>query len=252
MALSVRRKLTIISLLIYWPAIFYLAHRPVPGWVYEAQVSDKSLHFLAYLVLVFLLWSAIGHGKKVNWRKAITWWILFVVVWYGVIDELLQGYVGRTCAVSDFVANLAGTLTGLVLFTFFTFWPVLLVVTGITVFLLTNLTRGNLSDLLPVTSVMFYLFAYGFFTMLWIRYMHLFLSLNAPQPKWLIGALVLPTIFLLIVKLFSVVLGKDFRARNVLISATGIAAVVITVFLTALFRRWHTQKLSPSNFERSV
>ena len=92
MVLSRRQKLTIISLLFYWPGVFILAHIPIPQLVYKAQVSDKSLHFLAYLVLVFLLWFAISPNKKVNWRKAAVWWILFVVVLYGVVDELLQGY----------------------------------------------------------------------------------------------------------------------------------------------------------------
>jgi len=192
MVLSRRQKLTIISLLVYWPGVFILAHIPIPQLVYKAQVSDKSLHFLAYLVLVFLLWFAISPDKKVNWRKATVWWVLFVVVWYGVVDELLQGYVGRNCDVTDFFADLAGTLAGLILFSFFTFWPVLLVVMGTTIFALTNLTRANLAELLPITNAMFHLFAYGFFTMLWLQYIHLFLPMKAPKPKWMIAALALP------------------------------------------------------------
>src|SRR4030042_647093 len=101
MALSRRQKLTIISLLVYWPGVFILAHIPIPQLVYKAQVSDKSLHFLVYLVLVFLLWFTISPDKKVNWRKAAAWWVLFVVVWYGVVDEVLQGYVGRSCDIID-------------------------------------------------------------------------------------------------------------------------------------------------------
>ena len=241
MALLHRRKLTIISLLLYWPAIFIFAHIPIPELVYKARVSDKSLHFLAYLVLVFLLWFAIIPDRKVNWRKAAVWWITFAVVWYGVLDELLQVYVGRTCDLADFSANLAGSLTGLILFTFFTFWPAFLVVTGIAVFLLTNLARANVTELLPVASVVFYLFAYGFFTLLWVRYMNLFLSLKAPQPKWLFGALVVPIVFLSTVKLFSVILGKSFSVRNIIISAGAIATVVITIYLVALFRLRYAQ-----------
>jgi VanZ family protein len=252
MASSLRQKLTIISLLIYWPAIFILAHIPVPRLVYQAQVSDKSLHFLAYLLLVFLLWSAISPDKKINWRKAVVWWILLVAVWYGVIDELLQGDVGRSCDIRDFLANLAGVFVGLILFTFFTFWTVFLVVTGITVLLLTNLTRVNLANLLPVTSSVFYLFVYGLFTMLWVRYMHLFLPLKAPQAKWLIVALVVPIVLLLSVELFSAIAGRGLRPSRAIASAVGIAAVVITLFLIALFRRCFAQKSSPGDFERSV
>jgi VanZ family protein len=241
MVLSHRQKLTILLLLLYWPGVFILAHIPIPQLVYKAQVSDKSLHFLVYLVLVFLLWFAISPNKKVNWRKAAVWWVLFVVVWYGAVDEWLQGYVGRTCDFMDFFADLTGTLAGLILFSFFTFWPVLLVVMGTTIFTLTNFTRANLADLVPITNAMFHLFAYGFFTMLWLQYIHLFLPMKAPKPKWMIAALALPIGFLLTVKLFSVIFGKDFVVQDVIISTVGIITVVATIYLIALFRRGLTQ-----------
>ena len=243
MALSRRQKLTLISLLLYWPSLFILAHIPIPLFVSRAGVSDKSLHFLTYLILVFLLWFAISPNRKVNWRKAAVWWILFVVVWYGAFDEWLQARVGRSGDVADFLADLAGTLTGLILFSFFTFWPVLLVVTGITIFLLTNLARVNPADLLPITNTVFHPFAYGFFTMLWIRHIHHFLSMKAPQPKWLIVASALPIAFLLSVKLFSVISGRYFGVWDVIISIVGIAAVVVTVFLIALFRKTQETRL---------
>jgi VanZ family protein len=251
MALSQRQKLTIISLLSYWPTIFILTHRPVPQWVREAHVSDKSLHFLAYLILVFLLWFAIRPDRKVNWRRATVWWVLLVIVWYGVVDELLQGFVvGRSCDVRDFFANLTGVLSGLIVFTFLTFWPALLVVTGIVIFVSANLTQVNLADVLPATNVivMFYLFAYGFFTILWIRHIHHFLSLKAPKLKWLIVALALPTGFLFAVKLFSVISDNNFALQDVILSAVGIAMVVGITYLTALFRRRFTQKLPRGNY----
>jgi VanZ family protein len=241
MALSRRQKLTIISLLVYWPGVFILAHIPIPQLVYKAQVSDKSLHFLAYLVLVFLLWFTISPDKKVNWRKTAVWWVLFVVVWYGVADEVLQGYVGRSCDVMDFLADLAGTLTGLILFSFFTFWSVILVVTGTTIFTLTNLIRANLAELVPITNAMFHLFGYGFFTVLWIQYIHLFLPMKAPKPKWIITALVLPVCFLLTVKAFSVIFGKVFVGKDVIVAFAGITAVVATIYLSALRRRGFAQ-----------
>ena len=247
MTLSRRQKLTIISLLLYWPIIFILAHIPVPRLVREAGVSDKGLHFLAYLVLVFLLWFVIRPDRKVNWRRATVWWVLLVIVWYGVVDELLQGFVvGRSCDVMDFFANLTGVLAGLILFTFLTFWPALLVVTGIVIFVSANLTRANLADLLPpVANVPFHLFAYAFFTVLWIRHIHHFLSLKAPKPKWIIAALALPTGFLLAVKLFSVISGKNFAVQDAIFSAVGVATVVGITYLAALFRRRSTGKLPP-------
>jgi VanZ family protein len=242
MALSRRPKLTIISLLLYWPGIFVLAHIPLPQLVYKAGVSDKSIHFVAYLVLTFLLWFAISPNKKVNWRKASVWWVLFVVVWYGVVDEWLQSYVGRNCDIMDFFIDLAGALAGLILFSFFSFWPVLLVVMGTTIFTLTIFTRANLAELVPITNAMFHLFGYGFFTMLWIQNIHLFLpTVKAHKLKWMVTALALPICLLLTVKLFSVIFGKDFSGQDVIIATIGITAVVATTFLITSSRRGLTK-----------
>jgi VanZ family protein len=191
---------------------------------------------MAYLILIFLLWCAISPDRKVNWRKAAVWWVLLVTVCYGVIDELLQGVVvGRSCDVMDFFADLGGVITGLILLTFFTFWPAFLVVTGITIFALTNVTRVNLADLLPVTYTAFLLFSHGFLAILWIQNMHLFLPFKAPKLKWLIVASALPMGFLVAVKLISVISGRDFRLQDVIVAAVGIAAVVIAIYLIELF-----------------
>ena len=236
MAVSRRQKLIVVSLLFYWPALFVLAHIPIPQLVREAGVSDKSLHFIAYLALIFLLWFAISPYRKVGWRRAATWWVLLVMVSYGIIDELLQGVVvGRSCDAMDFFADLAGVLAGLFIFAFFTFWPAFLMVTGITIFALTNLSRVNLADLLPVTYVVFHLFAYGFFAVLWLRNMNLFPPIKAPKLKWLVVASAPPIGFLVAVKLFSIISGRDFRLRNFIIAAVGIAAVVTTIYLIDLF-----------------
>ena len=237
MAISRKKKMIIIPLLIYWPTLFVLAHIPIPQLVRKAGVSDKIIHFVAYLVLVFLLWFVIGSDRKVTWRRATAWWVLLVMVCYGMVDELLQGVVaGRSCDAMDFLADLVGVLTGLILFAFLAFWPAFLVVTGISIFALTNLSRVNLGELLPVTYLVFLLFSYGFFAALWIQNIHLFSSLRAPKTKWLIVASALPMSFLVAVKLFSIVAGRDFRQRDIMIAAVGIAAVVVTTYLVGLFR----------------
>jgi len=245
MALARRQKLVLICLLLYWPAIFILAHIPVPQFFHGAQVSDKTLHYIAYFVLVFLLWFAVGPDRKVKWRRAAVWCVLLVVVCYGALDEWLQGYVGRNADVMDFFADLAGALTGLVLLTIFSFWPAALVVTGAAIFVLTNFIRGGLADVMPLANMIFHLFVYGLFSLLWTGYMRDLLPIKAPEPRWLVGALSLPIGFLSAVELFSALAGNDFRLSHVIISATGIAAVVITIYAIALFRRGSAQKLPP-------
>ncbi len=238
MALSHRQKISIIPVLFYWPAIFILTHMPIPRLVFRAvRASDKTLHFIAYFVLVFLLWFAINPDKKVSWRRAAAWWVLLAVIWYGVFDEWLQGYVGRDPDVMDFLANLTGTLTCLVLLSIFPFWCVSLIVTGAIIFVLTNPVGANAASLLPAANAMIHLFGYGFFSILWIRGMQQLLSVRAPQVRWLMVALSLPIIFLLAVRLLSAITGGGFGLLSAIISLIGITAVVAAIFVTALFRR---------------
>jgi len=258
MPVSRQQKLIIILLVFYWPTLFILAHMPVPHLVREAEVSDKGIHFLAYLILTFLLWFAINPNKKVNLRprvflsktRAGAWWILLVVVLYGVLDEVLQGFVrGRSCDIRDFYVDLIGTLLGLIMLSIFTFWPACLIVTGVTIFGLTNIARVNVADFMPIANTVFHFFAYVFFTLLWIQFLRLgSTSLTtgrsgneasgvAPKPKWLIGALILPIGFLLAVKLGSLILGRSFTLSGVIASAVGIAAAVATIYLTILSRQ---------------
>jgi len=247
MALSRRQKLTILALLFYWPTIFILAHIPIPYLVRKAGVSDKSLHYLAYLILLFLLWFAVSPDKKVSWRRAVAWWAFFMVAGYGALDEWLQGYITeRSTSIADFWANLAGVVTGLILFSFFTFSSALLVVTAIAIFLLTNLTRVNLANLLPVTNALFYLFAYAIFTMLWIRHIPP-PPLNSTEAKWLITALALPIGLLFTTKLFSVLSGRNFSPWDIIIASAATAVVVTANLLFYLFHRNRAQERSPSD-----
>ena len=235
MALSRRQKLTIISLLFYWPSIFILSHIPIPQLVRQAGLSDKALHFLVYMILAFLLWFAVSPYRKVNWRRAAVWWALGVLVLYGVFDEALQHYVGRSCDVWDLLMDVAGALTGLLLLSFFTFWSAALAVMAVTIFGLANLARKNPADLLPVTNALFYVFAYAFFTLLWIRYLRLFPLSKPKKLKWLVTALALPTALLVVVKLFSKILGRDFGAQDMFLSAIGVAAAVAAIYIPSFF-----------------
>ena len=224
-------------LVLYWPTLFILAHIPIPQFVRQAHVSDKSLHFLAYLILIFLLWFTISPDKKVSLRRAAIWWVFLVMIVYGAADEVTQGYVGRSCDIKDFAADLVGVFTGLILFSFFSFWPAALLVAGATIFGITNVSCTNLATVLPVTNAMLHLFGYAIFTLLWLQFIHLHLSLKPPKPRWLITALALPLTFLLAVKLSSAILGRGFKPTDVILAVGGIAAAVAAIYLTTLFRR---------------
>jgi hypothetical protein len=217
------------------------------------QTSDKTLHFIAYLILVFLIWLTINPNKKVNWRKATAWLVILVVAGYGAVDEWLQGYVGRDPDVMDFIADIAAAFTGLILLSIFPFWPAFLVLTGAVIFILTNFMQAGLAEQLPVLDTLFHLFGYILFSLLWARYMHDLVPIRPPQLRWLIGILVVPIGFLMSIELFSTFTGygtglkhNSFKLQNILLSVLSIAAVAAAISLTALIRGKLAQKLPTS------
>ena len=225
MILTRRQKITIAGLVIYWIMLAIVGHIPIPDVVYKARVSDKWLHFLAYLNLVFLLWFAVRPDSKVRLRSGMVWLVFIVTVAYGGIDELLQPYVGRTKDLGDFLANIAGVSAGLILLAFLAFWQALPAVLAITIFGLTNLAKSNLSNLMPIAVAIFHIFAYGGFTLAWIKSMNLYLS----HKTIVIGLLtaIVPVGFLLFVKASSLLSGIPFAVTDILFAVCGIIAALV-------------------------
>jgi len=235
MALSVRKKLiTITPIVLYWPAVFIASHIPFPQWAVQTKVTDKSLHYFAYLILVFLLWFAVNPWKKANWRKPAAWWVLFVVVLYGVLDEWLQSFVGRNVDIKDFFASLTGSITGLVLLSIFPFWPAALILTGSTIFVLTNFVQAIGVGRLFVINILFHVCGYGIFTFLWLRYLPDLLPLKPPEVRWLIGVFIMPILLLTVVELFSAIANNEFNIWGTKVSFGAITVVVGVNYLAAL------------------
>ena len=235
--LSGRRKLYILPVLIYWPVLIVLTSIPVPRMVRRMGVSDKTLHFLAYMILLFLLWFAVNPARKANWRKCTIWCVFFITVLFGAINEWLQSYVGRSADIMDFTANAAGAAAGLVLVSLVTSWPAWLILTAISIFLLENVTRVKLHTIAPHTDTVFHLLSYASFSVFWIFNINHLWRMKIAGFKWLITALALPVGFLITVNLYSALFGRGIVLSQLILSAVSIAAVVGIVFVTSLLRR---------------
>ncbi len=235
-----RQKITIAVLVIYWIVLAVVAHIPIPQVVYRAQVSDKWLHFLAYLNLVFLMWFSIKPDSKVSWRNRLVWLIFLVSVIYGGIDELVQPHFGRTRDLFDFLANAAGVSAGLVILTFLAFWQALPTVLAITIFGLTNLAKTDLSKLVPITDAVFHILAYGSFTLAWVQFVNLYFMFKNNATR-LVSAIAVPVVLLLVVKTGSILLGRHFALTDLLFAVLSIIAVaVMTLILQSRNRRFRT------------
>ena len=229
------------GLAFYWPVLFVASHVPLPGVVKEAEISDKTLHFAAYFVLVFLFWGAVKPYEKVRWRQATVWWVLVVVVWYGAADEWLQGFVrGRTVDAGDFYADLSATVTSLILLSVVTFWTAFLLVTALVIFLVAVCSQADLNRLIPLANMIFHLAAFAFFTGLWVLYrakcrrdrvdrtasVRGFLAPAAARGLgWWLHALGLPLLLLVLIKITAVALGKAIAWREVSSALAGMVAM---------------------------
>jgi hypothetical protein len=232
MAAPLRKQLTLMSVIIYWPAIFFLTHTPLPRVAYQANLSDKNLHFMVYFILVFLLWGTIKPDSKVTWSQPAVWIILTVTVWYGVMDEWLQGFVhGRTADVHDFFADLAGTLTSLAILSILTFWPALITMSAMAVFVCVNSVGADITQLLPVTSTFLNPLIFSCFTGLTLycvqtaKIRHF--NTVKEEFRWLLPVL-LPGTLLTIVKVGGYLLHGLQNSRDSLLSGL---AIIVTVFI---------------------
>ena len=230
MAMVQRRKERILILALYWPTMFVLTHIPMPEVVRNARVSDKSLHVLVYMILVFLLWSALKPTEKANWRRAVTWAVLLVALAYAMCDEYLQRFVaGRSPDAKDFLADAVGAIAGLAVVAIFSFWPASLVVAGTTIYTLAVFTRANLTRLLPVTTTVLNFTAYGVFTLLWIGYLANVSSRKKTGGKWLAASLSAPGALLVVTKISTLASGKEFEGWDIVAAVAGILGVVAAV-----------------------
>ena len=222
MPLQRRHKYVIAGLAVYWPLLFIATHAPVQDIGRQTGMSDKTMHWLAYLGLVFLVWLAVSPYERVNWRKAKVWVILVVIVWYGVMDEWLQSYVGREARVDDFRADMIGALAGLGLLSVFSFWPAALTVTAVFIFAISNMSRIDLLWDQPYLNIGFHFVGYSAFTLVWIQYLDRRLPAKVSAVKWIISALLLPLVLLGAVKLSAAVFERPVWFFDCLAAIVGI------------------------------
>lgn len=183
MAFQRRHRYILLAAGIYWPLIFWLTHIPIPEIARRSGMSDKTMHWMAYLVLSFLTWLSCRPYEKVRWNRPLAWLIVLALAGYGAFDEWLQGrpFIGRSADWEDFVANLAGITIGLGILTFLSFWPALLTVSALFIFVIQN--RSHLLILWPQyhLDIVFHFTAYAAFTLIWIHFLGLQESLRILQ-----------------------------------------------------------------------
>lgn len=94
-------------------AAFIVTHLP-PGAPGRPPIPDYYLHFAGFFALAIVTcWRATGPNRRFTW-KAWVFGVVFLAV-YGIVDERTQPFFGRSCELSDYVADLCGNGVGMII-----------------------------------------------------------------------------------------------------------------------------------------
>jgi hypothetical protein len=145
--------------------------------------------------------------------------------------------------IADFFADLGGVLIGLVILSIFSFWQSCLIISGVFIFAVTNLSTIDMLAEMPWLNISFHFFGYAGFTLVWIQYMQRYIPLVHFQ--WLIAAFGLPAALLVSVKLCSLLVGKEIWLAD---SATALAAITAAIIVSYLVCR-PTSRHTSTNHE---
>ena len=120
--MTLTRRILWAMTLSYWVVLFVLTHTP-PVHMPPGPGNDKLMHFLAYLVLAFLLGTTLYLALP-GQRPRIALLVLVLGAGYGAFDELTQPLSGRDAEWGDWFCDVAGVTTvALVLFVLVRLFP---------------------------------------------------------------------------------------------------------------------------------
>ena len=235
------RYLFVAALVLYWPVIFLLAHMPnVPGWILRTQMSDKALHYLGYLLLVFFWWFSIFPSRRPTLFSKPTWFTIAMMLVYAATDEWLQRFTHRLPDIMDFAADMLGVLTGLVIFGVVGMRLSALGVVTVCIFVLTSLCKTDPLSFVPFVDILFYIGAYGLVSLLWMDYLRKKPGLSRVEFTFL--SLLMPAILLSVTLLVASIMGKPFAVDRLIAAAAGILVPIAAA--SAIF-----PKIQPLKFK---
>ena len=223
------RYVFIAALLLYWPFIFFLAHvAELPGWILRTQMSDKAMHYLGYLVLVFLWWFSIFPSQKPSMLRFPFWLTLAMMGVYGVLDEWLQSFTHRKPDIWDWVADISGVLTGLIIFGIVGLRLSAFAVTAFLILILTSVCKKDPLGFVPFLDILFYIGAYCLITLLWNGYLKKRPDIS--KVNSVILSIVVPVILLIITSIVASIMRKHFAIDRV---GAAVGGIILGIAISA-------------------
>ena len=215
-------------LIFYWLSIFAATHISIPVWTREMGVSDKTMHFVAYMTLALLLWFSTSFEKKADWKKLRPWLLSAVVLLYGLVDELLQHFTKRSVDPRDFAANAIGLAVAMAMVTALPGRHTVMVLTIICPLFLPGLVRAQLIMQGSILEAGAYLAGFACVTIAWIEYLSSVVGLNFRQLKYLPVFFAPPAGTVIILRFYAEITSKPFGATAIL---SAFAAIILTLFV---------------------
>ena len=216
-------------LIFYWLGIFVTTHIPIPGWAGEMGVSDKTMHFVAYMTLALLLWFSTSFEKKADWKKLRPWLLSAIVLLYGLVDELLQHFTRRSVDPRDFAANALGIAIAMAIVTVIPACHAAMILITVCPFFLPALVKSQLIPQGSILEVGAYLAGFACITIAWIEYLSLVVGLNFRQFKYLPVFFAPPAGTVIILIIYAKLTDKPF-------GTTAFLSIFVSIILTLFIR----------------
>ena len=227
MKLTKERKFFTAVLTFYWLAILFATHIPVPFWVRKMGVSDKTMHFSAYLVLTILLWLSSSFGIKANWRKLRPWLLLLIILFYGIADEVTQHFIaGRSTDPLDLISDMLGAGTAMLAVTFTSGYNTAMILVVISPIFLPAIVRSQLVKEGTILEEVVYVSGFVLITIVWTMYLTFIRKMNLRQAKHLPLFFLCPAISVVILKFYAIFTNKPFEITDI---AVILASIVLTL-----------------------
>lgn len=214
-------------LVFYWLGIFVATHIPIPFWTKKMGVSDKTMHFFAYLILTFLAWFSISFVQKVNWKKLQSWILFATILFYSFLDEFLQHFVKRSIDPIDVLANITGMATAMAIVTFLPGQHAVMILISVCPFFMPAIVKSQLITPNSLLESLGYIAGFAIVTTAWIKYLSCVHNLNFRQLKHMVLFFAGPSATILITKFYAGFTNKPF-------GATAIWAALCSIILTLL------------------
>jgi hypothetical protein len=238
MNISKEKKFFTAILIFYWVGVFFATHIPIPYWTTKMGVSDKTMHFAAYMILTLLLWLSTSFEKKANWKKIRPWLFLGIVMIYGIFDELSQYFIkNRSVDPYDLIANFLGTTAAMAMVTIMPCQHAAMMLFIICPVFLPALVRSNLIAQGSMAEIAAYATGFVIITIAWFQYFSSVHKLNLKQLKYIPIFFAGPAGTVAILKIHAVLTNKPMGKTAIL---SAFAAIILTLIILSLVSRKRT------------